>query len=107
MGNSLRELAKLRARPTGNRCPDCGCHMVRRTSKVLHPLIQAVYLVCPSATCGATFRGVLEITHRLSPPSVPNPAISLPQAGQGIRTEVLRAEGLLPENAADPLGDGR
>ena len=107
MGNSLRELATRRVRPKGHCCPDCGCLMVRRTSRVLHPLIQAVYLVCRSATCGATFSGVMEITHRLSPPSVPNPAISLPLAGRGVRSEVLRAEGFLAESTADPQGDGR
>lgn len=108
MGNkALRILANQRAPRPGHCCPDCGATMVRRHSQVVHPLMQTVYMVCQNSTCGATFRGTTEITHRLSPPSVPNPDISLPLAGEGIRSEVLRAEGFLAESTADPQGDGR
>ncbi|MDN5420759.1 MAG: hypothetical protein L0G08_08235 [Pseudomonadales bacterium] len=52
-------------------------------------------LVCKNAVCGATFTGIDEITHRLSPPSRPNPEIQLPYAPSAIRRGVLKELGLL------------
>ncbi|NQZ32549.1 MAG: ogr/Delta-like zinc finger family protein [Oceanospirillaceae bacterium] len=63
-----------------HQCPDCG-HAVRvRNSTGLSALVRACYLQCLNLGCGATFKATTEITHRLSPPAIPNPAIHLPMA---------------------------
>ena len=63
-----------------HQCPDCG-HAVRvRNSTGLSALVRACYLQCLNLGCGATFKATYEITHRLSPPAVPNPSIHLPMA---------------------------
>lgn len=84
------------------RCPDCGASLVKRTSEHKHPLLSATYLVCSNAVCGATFTGVDEITHRLSPPSRPNPAITLPYAPRALRRGVLEQQGLPSEMDYEP-----
>jgi hypothetical protein len=69
--------------------------------------MSVTYLVCNNAVCGATFAGVDEITHRLSPPSRPNPAIVLPYAPSAIRRGVLEQQGLPSEmenRAPEPRG---
>lgn len=60
------------------RCPDCGESLVKRSSESKHPLLSSTYLICKNPICGATFVGVDQITHRLSPPSQANPEIDLP-----------------------------
>jgi predicted RNA-binding Zn-ribbon protein involved in translation (DUF1610 family) len=75
-------------------CPDCGAALVKRTSKAVHSLMSKTYLVCRNAVCGATFTGVDEITHRLSPPSQPNPDVQLPYASNEARRILLAAQGL-------------
>ncbi|MCY1352652.1 Ogr/Delta-like zinc finger [compost metagenome] len=79
------------------RCPDCGASLVKRSSESKHLLMSTTYLVCSNAVCGATFTGVDEITHRLSPPSRPNPAITLPFAPSALRRGVLEQQGLPSE----------
>lgn len=76
------------------RCPDCGAGLVKRSSESQHVLMSRTFLVCKNAVCGATFAGVDEITHRLSPASQPNPEISLPYAPSAIRRNVLQELGL-------------
>lgn len=76
------------------RCPDCGAPLIKRSSSSEHVLMSKTFLVCKSAVCGATFAGVDEITHRLSPPSWPNPEIQLPYAPSAIRRGVLKELGL-------------
>ncbi|WP_375738405.1 ogr/Delta-like zinc finger family protein [Pseudomonas boanensis] len=75
-------------------CPDCGAPLLKRSSDCKHVLLSTTYLVCRNVVCGATFAGVDEITHRLSPPSFPNPEIKLPYAPNVIRRGVLKALGL-------------
>ncbi|WP_081608134.1 ogr/Delta-like zinc finger family protein [Metapseudomonas furukawaii] len=75
-------------------CPDCGSPLVKRSSECKHVLLSTTYLVCRNVVCGATFAGVDEITHRLSPPSFPNPEIDLPYAPRVVRKGVLQALGL-------------
>lgn len=75
-------------------CPDCGAALIKRSSSSCHPLMSSTYLVCKNPVCGATFTGTDEITHRLSPPSNPNPAIVLPYAPSAARRGVLRDLGL-------------
>ncbi len=92
MKRSLRESGQLK--PVRYCCPDCGARLIRRTSQVVHPLLQNIILVCQSAACGATFHGVSEITHRLSRPSSQNPAISLPFSSASTRAAIRKTEGL-------------
>lgn len=66
-------------------CPDCGTALRVRNSIGMHELIREVYLECTNIACGATFRGNLEITHRLSPPALANPRIVLPLADSAMR----------------------
>lgn len=82
------------AQGTKRRCPDCGSALIKRSSNSEHLLLSRTFLVCKNAVCGATFAGVDEITHRLSPPSWPNPEIQLPYAPSAIRRGVLRELGL-------------
>ncbi|MHA6572600.1 MULTISPECIES: ogr/Delta-like zinc finger family protein [Pseudomonas] len=77
------------------RCPDCGAALIKRSSNSEHALMSKTLLVCKNAVCGATFTGIDEITHRLSPPSRPNPEIQLPYAPSAIRRGVLKELGLL------------
>ncbi|WP_305955675.1 ogr/Delta-like zinc finger family protein [Pseudomonas sp. F01002] len=79
-------------------CPDCGAALIRRSSNSEHLLLSKTLLVCKSAVCGATFTGIDEITHRLSPPSQPNTDIQLPYAPSAVRRGVLLALGLSTEN---------
>ncbi len=68
-----------------HKCPDCG-HAIRvRNSEGLSELVRACYLQCTNVGCGATYRATYEITHRLSPPAVANPSISLPMADWAMR----------------------
>lgn len=78
-------------------CPDCGESLTRRTSEMAHPLLQRIYLVCRNAVCGATFAATSEITHRLSPPSRPNPEVKLPYADRAARATILKAQGMTIE----------
>ncbi|MDT4800558.1 Ogr/Delta-like zinc finger [compost metagenome] len=81
-------------------CPDCGSRLIKRTSARQHLLMSKTYLICKNAVCGATFTGIDEITHRLSPPSQPNPDIDLPYASNALRSIMLEAQGILPEPGA-------
>lgn len=65
-------------RSRGRKCPDCGGYLVRRNSVREHELMQRTYYQCRNLGCGATFLGVEEITHRMSPPRDPNPDVALP-----------------------------
>lgn len=83
-------------------CPDCESALVKRSSNSSHPLMASTYLVCKNPVCGATFTGTDEITHRLSPPSSPNPAILLPYTPSAIRRGVLAKLGLDTQESATP-----
>lgn len=76
------------------RCPDCGSSLIKRSSEAKHALMSSTFLVCKNVVCGATFAGYDEITHRLSPPSFPNPEINLPYASTAIRRGVLEHLGI-------------
>lgn len=67
------------------RCPDCGASLVKRSSTSKHPLLSRTFLICRNPVCGATFLGIDEITHRLSPSSQPNPDVILPYAPSALR----------------------
>ncbi|WP_230125251.1 ogr/Delta-like zinc finger family protein [Pseudomonas sp. Bi70] len=88
--------------PVKRGCPDCGAALIKRSSSSCHPLMSSTYLVCKNPVCGATFTGTDEITHRLSPPSNPNPAIVLPYAPSAARRGVLRDLGLSLSSQQQP-----
>ncbi|MFH6597508.1 ogr/Delta-like zinc finger family protein [Ectopseudomonas khazarica] len=83
--------------PLKRRCPDCGSPLIKRCSEMQHLLMAKTYLVCKNAVCGATFTGVDEITHRLSPPSQPNPDVDLPFAPAAARRAVLQEQRIATE----------
>jgi predicted RNA-binding Zn-ribbon protein involved in translation (DUF1610 family) len=94
---------RFESKPQAKRpCPDCGAALIKRSSNSEHLLLSKTFLVCKNAVCGATFAGIDEITHRLSPPSLPNVDIQLPYAPSAIRRGVLRVLGL-PTEREDPL----
>ncbi|MDZ4262382.1 MAG: ogr/Delta-like zinc finger family protein [Pseudomonadota bacterium] len=78
---------KKRNRP----CPDCGSPLIRRTSDQLTLLITRTLVICKNPVCGASFSGLDEITHRISPPSVPNPDVKLPMSPKKVRNEILNS----------------
>lgn len=84
-------------------CPDCGTSLIKRSSSSCHPLMSSTYLVCKNPVCGATFTGTDEITHRLSPPSNPNPVIVLPYAPSTARRGVLQELGLPTDHESQPV----
>ncbi|QLG91323.1 ogr/Delta-like zinc finger family protein [Pseudomonas yamanorum] len=88
------------------RCPDCGSSLVKRSSESKHPLMSSTFLVCKNIVCGATFAGYDEITHRLSPPSTPNPEINLPYASTAIRRGVLEHLGITPPPPVEDASEG-
>ena len=87
---------------TKRRCPDCGSALIKRSSSSEHLLMSKTLLVCKNAVCGATFTGVDEITHRLSPPSWPNPEIQLPYAPSAIRRGINRERDLPTHEEQSP-----
>jgi predicted RNA-binding Zn-ribbon protein involved in translation (DUF1610 family) len=94
---------RFKSQPQTKRpCPDCGAALIKRSSNSEHLLLSKTFLVCKSPVCGATFAGIDEITHRLSPPSQPNVDIQLPYAPSAIRRGVLTVLGL-PSDREDPL----
>lgn len=66
-------------------CPDCHSSLRVRNSFGMHELLREVYFECTNISCGATFSGQLELTHRLSPPAFANPLIKLPFADSALR----------------------
>lgn len=94
----MTQAVETMATPSGNppqpparrRCPDCGQHLLKRTSTSLHLLMSETFLVCKNVFCGATFKGIDEITHRISPPSIPNPSVNLPYTPYGLRKATLK-----------------
>lgn len=66
-------------------CPDCATSLRVRNSIGMNELLREAYFECTNIACGATFGGNVELTHRLSPPSVANPRINLPDAPSAMR----------------------
>lgn len=83
-------------------CPDCGTSLRVRNSIGMHELIREVYMECTNIACGATFRGNLELTHRLSPPAIANPNIKLPEADSAMRR---RAKGAATDDKQMDIDD--
>lgn len=83
-------------------CPDCGCNMRVRNSVGMSELLREVYLECTNVSCGATFGAHLEITSRLSPPAIANPAIKLPDAPAAMRR---RAKGSSTDDSQMDIDD--
>lgn len=73
-------------------CPDCKSRVLVRTSEGLSELVRVAYIRCENLSCGATFRATMEITHRISPPTVPNPAIRLPESDWAIRKSASKGK---------------
>ncbi|WP_276681504.1 ogr/Delta-like zinc finger family protein [Thalassolituus oleivorans] len=87
-------------------CPDCFQPLRVRTSFGIHELLREVYMECTNIVCGASFSGSLEITHRLSPPSVANPRINLPMADSALRRRAQSSGKADGQMDIDDLLDG-
>ena len=83
-------------------CPDCASSMRVRNSVGMSELLREVYLECTNVSCGATFGAHLEITTRLSPPAIANPAIKLPDAPAAMRR---RAKGASTDDSQMDIDD--
>lgn len=70
--------------PTRRRiCPDCLTRsLITRTGKYIdnNGILRDEYLECVNLLCAGTYVGSREVTHRLSPPRIENPAAALPYA---------------------------
>jgi hypothetical protein len=102
---STREYLMMRVTIPGQKikrpCPDCGGPLIKRGSRLMSPLVSRTIIVCKNIVCGATFTGFDEITHRLSPPSNPNPELMIPMSPHAVRVEVLNSTGLALDETTD------
>lgn len=71
----------------GQHCPHCGRWATVRSSESVSPLLRVLLFQCRDVTCGHTWISHLEVVRSVSPPAIPNPAISLPLSS---RAEVIR-----------------
>lgn len=97
--------------PVKNRalkCPDCSCGLMRRTSEQISQFYQVTYFVCRNIACNASFCGSTQLSHRLSPPANPNPAVDLPYSdeSQEARRERKKIEESRKEKVMKMLEEG-
>lgn len=71
-------------------CGHCRSKVRIRTSSGEHVHLRTAYLQCTNEACGATYRAVFEVTHTLSPSSMPNPSMDLPLAPAAMRREAMK-----------------
>lgn len=58
-------------------CPHCGSPLRTRSSRLVSSICRELNLSCYNSDCGATFGGMLEISHAISPSANPNPAVMI------------------------------
>lgn len=71
-------------------CPHCRGKVRIRTSEGQHIFLRVAFLQCTNEACSWSCRAQFEMTHELSPSSMPNPAARLPIAPSAIRREAMR-----------------
>ncbi len=71
-------------------CPHCRSRVRIRTSEGVHIFLRVAFLQCTNEVCSWSCRAQFEMTHELSPSSMPNPAAVLPSAPSAIRREAMR-----------------
>lgn len=71
-------------------CPHCRSRVRIRTSEGVHIFLRVAFLQCTNEACSWSCRAQFEMTHELSPSSMPNPAAVLPSAPSAIRREAMR-----------------
>ncbi len=69
-------------------CPHCHGKMRIRTSDGEHMFLRKCYLQCTNMACSWSCVAQFEMTHELSPSSVPNPQAMLPIAPSAMRRSV-------------------
>lgn len=79
-------------------CPHCYSKMRIRTSDGEHIFLRKAYLQCTNEACSWACVASFEMTHELSPSSIPNPKALLP-----IAPSALRRQALPPERQTDQL----
>lgn len=94
----------------GHNCPECGEIMTRRTSEMAHALLQKIYWRCRNIECSATFAGVTEVTHCLTPSQTRNQSVRLPYSNQSefalsIKRRVEQLEKSQAAALKNPLDD--
>lgn len=90
----------------GLKCGHCGSSVRIRNSDGRHICLRILYMQCTNIQCGATYRGMVEVTHQYSPSGRPNPAFHLPTTPQHLRqqdTQSLAAKN--NSNQLDILND--
>ena len=78
-------------------CPHCRGKMRIRTSDGEHIFMRTAYLQCTNEPCSWACRATFEMTHELSPSSMPNPNAMLPLAPIAMRRAAL------PQNDDDQI----
>lgn len=73
-------------------CLHCETPLRIRSSRKVVPTSIQLGLQCTNVDCGATFGGVMEITHGISPSALPNP---------GVQLRMVTPKRRLPEPAND------
>lgn len=71
-------------------CPHCRSRVRIRTSEGVHIFLRVAFLQCTNEACSWACRAQFEMTHELSPSSMPNPDAVLPRAPSAIRREAMR-----------------
>ena len=59
-------------------CPHCKSKVKIRSSRKKHVLLKIMYLQCTNHECSWSGKANFEITHQLSPSSIPDPSINIP-----------------------------
>lgn len=87
------------------KCPHCNHGIRVRNSIGLHALLRSTYFQCTNVSCGATYRGAMEITHIISPSACPNPDIHIPVADTAMREAGSPPRRKAPKVTADLIPD--
>ena len=71
-------------------CPHCRSRVRIRTSEGQHVFLRIAFLQCTNEACSWACRAQFEMTHELSPSSMPNPEAVLPPADSRMRRSAMR-----------------
>lgn len=86
-------------------CGHCGHALRIRTSEGAHVCLRTLFLQCTNELCGATYRGLVEVTHQYSPSACANGQFHLPTPDSVMRKQDREALALLAGDAQSGLFD--
>lgn len=82
-------------------CLHCETPLRIRSSRKVVPTSIQLGLQCTNVECGATFGGVMEITHGISPSALPNPGVQLRMVTPKRRVAANDVDGALSASAPE------